>query len=1044
MATLFIDYENGNDNWGGTSFAPVASGVDGRITSNTFSSVSANFLDNGTYANKNLIAYSQSLNNAQYFAYARTTISSASITPPTGITGTLWNILETLETNTHDLRAASSSFVTVTSSTYTVSCYARANGRNQLVLRFGDTAAKGIRYNISTGTIAASGASATGTITDAGNGWYRLTLTATADNAAPLIYFMLAQDSYTGTTAESYTGDPTRGFYITSPQLELSGSATSYETPPSTPQYLSIFNGTSYVTYQILNRINSTSLNIMAIMGGTALANQAVDRQYFIGGRWQTITTGLTAARTNPGDIIRVMASPDPTLVGNATFTSSKAEATRNISSSTNASPIAVTMTAAHGYVTGDTIIITGHTTNTNANGTWEITVTSATAFTLNNSTGNGVGGTTGVARRITNGVVRLANSVTANIASFGNRGSGRTAWTAVAGGNVSTLLDTSDTKEGDVADYVGIAAAFTTGKAAYKTLSSTLNLSGYQQISFWIKITSGNLNTLATDVSLALCSDSIGDIAVNTFNIPVLAVLNRWVPVTINLGTNLGSSIQSIALYIDTDRGAQVYYISNIVACKARSSADSLNLQSIVGKNTASEKWWGGIQSINGTRVILDQDATFTPIAAATLAGGLSFSYRGYDGTSETTSLFKRETIKTPMMTTNTANVQQYSGDSGIDSNNLVYFEFGFDRTNMSTRTGETFFDGLNGFGAGLWFNARNFISVQNAGFVRYWHGIMFQSGSGYNINNIWTINSTNIAFYPYILHISNISNIYTAFNSSWGVFSNVACQRNTFNNIQSLSSGGGFYLSYCSNNIILNSTSTNNNSAQFALSHGVRNLFKNCSAVDGGSSGLSITDSADDNVFLSCTTTNNTAGSVAAGGHGANYIRNCTLNETTEVTSAMTYSDGRTIFINTDNSTNNFLHFTDGGTIYNTVAVRYSNSGFAWALAPTSSTIRMSSYPLALSIARVSVNANNLVVVRAWMRRNNISLTTGLRIKGDQIAGVPNDITSYMSAAADTWEQVTINFTPTEAGVVEILAECFGGTTFTGYVDDISVTQI
>jgi hypothetical protein len=66
------------------------------------------------------------------------------------------------------------------------------------------------------------------------------------------------------------------------------------------------------------------------------------------------------------------------------------------------------------------------------------------------------------------------------------------------------------------------------------------------------------------------------------------------------------------------------------------------------------------------------------------------------------------------------------------------------------------------------------------------------------------------------------------------------------------------------------------------------------------------------------------------------------------------------------------------------------------------------------------------------------------GLRLKGNQIAGVPNDITSYMSAAADTWEQVTINFTPTEAGVVEILAECFGGSTFTGYVDDISVTQI
>ena len=1043
MATLFIDYENGNDNWAGTSFAPVASGTNGRISSNTFSAATANFLDNGTYANKNLIAYSQSLNNAQYFAYARTTIAPASIAPPTGITGTLWNILETVETNTHDLRTASSSYVVVTGSTYTFSCYARANGRNQLVVRFGDTAAKGIRYNISTGIIEASGASATGTISDAGNGWYRLTLTATADNTSPLVYMMLTDNAYTGTTAQTYAGDPTRGFYITSPQLELSGSVTSYETPPSTPQYLSIFNGTSYVVYQILNRINSTSLNIIPIMGGTALANQAVDRQYFIGGRLQTITNALTVARTNPGDIIRVMSSPDPTLVGNATFTSSKAEGTpRNISSSTNASPIAVTMSAAHGYSTGDTVVITAHTTNTNANGTWKITVTSSTAFTLNGSTGNGVGGATGTVRRINNGVIELSSAVTANIASHGNRGNGRTAWTPVAGGNASASLDTTDTKEGDVSDSIAVTATFTTGKVAHKA-TGTLNLSGYQQVSFWIKQTAGTA-TVVGDISLRLCSDTTGDTTVNTISIPAIVFTGRWIPFTVNLGTNLGSSIQSIALYIDTDRGAQTFLISNIVACKAQSSADSLNLQSLVGKNTSSEKWWGGIQSINGTRVMLDQDSQQTAISIASATGGIFGNYRGYDGTSETTSLFKRETIKTPMTASQTAAIQNYNGDSGIDSNNLIYLQFGFNRTDMSTRTGETFFDGLNGYGYGLNTSSKNYISYSDAGFVRYHHGFFFNVCTGSVINNVWCCNSSNVAFYSYAVNLCSMSNLYLSFGTSWGVFGNVASQRNIFTNVQSLSNNGGFYLSYCSNNIILDSISTNNNSSQFGSIHGVRNLFKNCVAKDGSSFGLQVGDSAADNTFLACTTINNTSASVVAGPHGTNYIKNCILNESTEATSPLPYSDGRTIFINTDNSTNNFLHFTDGGTIYNTVAVRYSNSGFAWALAPTSSTIRMSSYPLALSIARVSVNANNLVIVRAWMRRNNISLTTGLRIKGDQIAGVPNDITSYMSAAADTWEQVTLSFTPTETGVVEILAECWGGTTFTAYVDDISITQV
>lgn len=1040
MATLFIDYENGNDNYGGTSFDPLASGINGRISGYTFSSATANFLNNGTLAPiKNLFGVADNLDEANAWNGNSVTIAKSIISPSGSGFSPPFAITETTANNTHTFVSTGQLIQFTIGTSYTASIYVKSNGRNQVTLQFSSDGTKSARFDLNNGTVAQTGANASATISSAGDGWYRISLTATAAAVSNQMILGLTNDLHNAVTSQSYLGDTNRGVYISSPQMEAASSVSSYEKPPN--QCLTIWNGSSYLAYRVVQYLNSTSLLINLNAGGSAIGDQSVDRQYYIGGRLKTITTGLTSGKTSPGDIIRIMASPDPTLVGNATFTSSKVEATRNISLSTNASPIAVTMTAAHGYVTGDTIIITGHTTNTNANGTWEITVTSTTAFTLNNSTGNGVGGA-GVARKITNGVVKLASATTENIASFGNRGTGRTAWTAVAGGNVTTLLDTSDTKEGDVADYIGISAGFITGKAAYKT-TANLNLSGYQQLSFWIKITSGNLNTVVTDASIVLCSDSTGDVPVNTFNIPVFAALNRWVPVTVDLGTNLGSSINSVALYINTDRGAQVYYISNIIACKARSSADSLNLQSLIGKNTSSKKWWGGIQSINGTRVILDQDITMTPIGSATIAGGLNFTYRGYDGTSETTSLFKRETIKSNMATASNINVQQYVGDNGADANNLIHFEFGWDRTNMSTRTGETFLDGLNGFGTGLWFNAKNFISIKNAGFVRYFYGIMFQNAIGYIINNIWTLNNSNIGFYPYQLYMSNISNIYSSFNNSWGVFLNVGCQRNTFDNVEILSSAGGFYLSYSSNNIILNSTSINNNSANFALGHGIRNIFKNCRAIDSSSFGLSLTDSAEDNIFLSCTTTNNNI-SVQGGAHGNNYVRNCILNETTEVSSAFTYSDGRTIFINTDNSTNNFLHFTDGGTIYNTVAVRYSNSGFAWALAPTSGTIRMAIYPLALSVAKIAVNANSMVTVRAWMRRTSIGLTTGLRIKGDQIAGVANDITSYMTAAADTWEQVTLSFTPTEAGVVEILAECWGGSTFTGYVDDITITQV
>ena len=65
---------------------------------------------------------------------------------------------------------------------------------------------------------------------------------------------------------------------------------------------------------------------------------------------------------------------------------------TRAITSSTDATPIVVTTTANHGLSTGDSATIFGHTTNTNANGKWTITVTAANKFSLDGSTATGAG----------------------------------------------------------------------------------------------------------------------------------------------------------------------------------------------------------------------------------------------------------------------------------------------------------------------------------------------------------------------------------------------------------------------------------------------------------------------------------------------------------------------------------------------------------------------------------------------------------------------------------------------------------------------------
>lgn len=66
------------------------------------------------------------------------------------------------------------------------------------------------------------------------------------------------------------------------------------------------------------------------------------------------------------------------------------------IVSSTNTSPIVITATA-HGFATGDTVVITNHDQLT-ANGQWSVTVLSGSTFSLDTSVGSGVGTGKGIA----------------------------------------------------------------------------------------------------------------------------------------------------------------------------------------------------------------------------------------------------------------------------------------------------------------------------------------------------------------------------------------------------------------------------------------------------------------------------------------------------------------------------------------------------------------------------------------------------------------------------------------------------------------------
>lgn len=718
--------------------------------------------------------------------------------------------------------------------------------------------------------------------------------------------------------------------------------------------------------------------------------------------RWKTLTNGATAVRIAAGDTIRVMASPDPTSLGiNGTWTDEPLSATVVPVSSTNATPIVITMSAGHGLVTGDTIIVNGHTTNTKANGVWQVSVSSNAVTLLNadgtNSVGNGVGGATGTVRKATNCRVLLASAITANIAVCGNQGA-KTNWTASS--NITDTVINTDYKEGGECQQIAVQTAFTTGLAAYFA-TGTLNLSGYQQVSFWIKQTAGTL-VAASDISLKLCSDTAGVTSVNTISIPAIGALNQWSPITIDTAGALGSAIQSIALYINTDSGAQTFLLDNIIACKASSSADSLSLTSLIGKNTGTEDWFG-IQSINSTRVMLDRDVNCTPNATP---------QRGYSGTTETVTTCKRETIKTAMAATNVTQIQAVK-NSGGTSGNYITFSGGWNRTDMSTQTGQTYFDGQNGFGYGIYCN-NNYINLDHINCYRYYVGL-----------------------YPYYAYKINISSDCSN-NSLYGIDINysqiVSVTSNNCNN----SGTGGIYI-IGGLKVKINVVNTNSNASCGVSVYTSFNNNINVTNCKNNVSGIIFNFSTNNTMTIVDSGNNSTASITYANTSTDNYLRNSALNSTVKV-SGQNVANGLVWSMNENNNTDTHFGYAYGGLISSNTTTVHTAGGMSWQMAVTNNTIRDTVYPLELKIATVACAANVARTVSAWFRRDNTGLTARLNCRGGQLSGIANDVTTAMTVGANTWEQVSVTVTPTQKGVLEFYAECYGGTTYNCYIDDVT----
>jgi len=644
--------------------------------------------------------------------------------------------------------------------------------------------------------------------------------------------------------------------------------------------------------------------------------------------RWKTFESGATAARTAPGDTIRVMGSLSPTSLGTALWT----------------------------------------------NDTRTITLSTA-------------------------GITESVSTCELD-------------WTASP--NV-TCTTSATRKEGAKSASFAFALGFTTGLAAYYDIADTTTLDGYQQLSFWIQ---SNATIVANTFKISLCSDDAGVTEVDTFTIPfAINPVNQWHRVTINKGSNLGDPIKSVALYCLLDPGIPTVLIDNIFASKSVSSADCLTLNSVVSKGNGlqtavDDPRWYPIVNVVGTTVEINGETT--------LGTGAQYTYRT---TTETVTTYVSQTMVVGPNANQLALVQE-GGTIGLP----ITYSGGWNRTDMSSRTYMTWISTPNATGSGIFGNLKNYVNIEYFGILGGATGIF----AGSMANN-----------YTHVYAVS--LNCYTTSGTNLGksIFTN--CVFEAGNNATFCIKVGSFdcyplifkdcTFAECQGYAVdlrgyqlrrfINCRFDNLAWGAFAdtFKSPIANpyTFADCKFINIRTADLIMTPNSYVSMY-NCIFTKGMAWGAAAGlGGGGAYVVS-TLDQQVAATSKI---------------------FSMSGTIEADAVTRHTASGFAWKATVTTATGTNKDFPLYLRVFNKNLTASTAYTVSAWMRRSNTALHCWLWCPVQ--VGVATEIYSSAEVSAtDTYEQLSLAVTPTVTSPICVYAIWYAdsGTTYVGYVDDVSVT--
>jgi len=256
---------------------------------------------------------------------------------------------------------------------------------------------------------------------------------------------------------------------------------------------------------------------------------------------------------------------------------------------------------------------------------------------------------------------------------------------------------------------------------------------------------------------------------------------------------------------------------------------------------------------------------------------------------------------------------------------------------------------------------------------------------------------------------------------------------------NLNFLRYNNGIYYNGSNNNTITGSPVCNSNSYGICYYNGSNNTITGSPVCNSNSYGIYYNGS--NNVIYGTLTTSGNGNAAIYNNTGINYIAKASIAESTKASDFTNYANSR-VFIG--NMGGQSYIYTDGGTIV-TQAATAGGTGKEWKFSVTDAN-RGANYPLNLSVAKVAVAGSGQVTVKLYFKKNGTGVAGALRVRYGQINWSDDAEDKIVTCPDNTSRnQVTLQFTPTEAGVVEIeaLAWYVSSTTQSVIVDDIEITQ-